>query len=514
MSIASTATATHDASETIVGGGPATVIHDQKIFNSETRLLAELGITPWLATDLVFPVRVFNTSIRYLDPSGQVVTIENPDLHHRNETLTGPGDPWVLGRVATEVGGFAIGGRLGVALPLGRTGEDPFLLGDMGIPHEHSQFGTGTFEPLVGFDVARVFGTTRVEAFALTIQSLYANGHGYEAGDRYAAGAAVASGFGTTRWRFRATFEGQHETAETWHGVVHTDEGNTGRTDLLGGIEATWRMTDDWHLGASVKVPLYTHVQGGQLDSSPYAGVSIGTQLRLFEGDKQGHDRHDRHAHETPGDWTGLDMREVSTDGSAVPLEPVTGKITVFDFWATWCGPCAVVDRELAEIVRRHPDEIAVRKINVVDVESPASRTYVREYTLPHVKVFGRDGKLLWEHSRPPLVLTSEIEKLVTGADTVAVVPGAVRIAIEVTDDGYRPEHVEIPRGVPVTLVFTRRSEKTCATDVHFVLPDGRRIDRDLPLNRAVEISIEVANAGSIRYACGMDMNHGTIDVK
>src|SRR5262249_40528021 len=158
---------------------------------------------PWFAAGLVLPVRVFSTSIRYLDPGGQPVVIENLDLHHRNETLTGPGDPWLLGRAATNLGSLVFGGRLGVALPLGRTEEDPFLLGDMGIPHEHSQFGSGTFEPLVGLDASLMVGTARVELFALTIQSLYANGHGYQAGDRYAGGAAVASALGTERWRLR-----------------------------------------------------------------------------------------------------------------------------------------------------------------------------------------------------------------------------------------------------------------------------------------------------------------------
>jgi len=517
MSIGSTATATHDATETIVGVGPSTVIHDQHIFNSETRLVAELGVTSWLAASLVFPVRVFDTSIRYLDPAGQPVMIENPYVHHHDETLAGPGDPWLMARFARVLGGFTLGARAGFTVPLGRTEEDPFVLGDMGIPHEHTQFGTGTIEPVLAIDASRTFGPVRVEAFALTVQSLYANGHGYQAGDRYAGGVAVASSLGTQHWRLRGTFEAQHETAETWHGIVHTDEGNTGRTDLLAGLEATWRVTDDWHLGASLKLPLYTHVQGGQLQSSVFVGLSVGTQLHLFEHDDE-HAHHHEHAAQPAADWSGLDMREVSTDGRVVPLEPVAGKITVFDFWATWCEPCGVLDHQLAELARRHPGDIAVRKIDVVDVDSPASQKLVRDYTLPHVKVFGRDGKLLWEHSAPPIALAAEIESLVTAPPATAPPPApshaARRIQIEVTDAGYQPARIEIRRGVPVTLVFTRKSQKTCATDVHFVLPDGRRIDETLPLDRPVSISIDVKRPGQITYACGMDMVHGTIDVR
>ena len=521
-SIASTADATHDATETLVGGSPAPVIHDQSIVNSESRLAAELGITSWFAAGLVVPFRVFHTSIRYLDPSGQQVAIENPYIHHHNETLVGLGDPWLLGRAATSLGGITLGVRFGVAIPLGRTEPDPFTLGDQGIAHEHSQFGSGALEPLLGVDAARTFSGVRIDAFALSIQSLYANGHGYQAGDRYAAGLGAASALTTKRFRFRVTLEGQHETAETWNGATHTDEGNTGRTDLLAGIEATWRINDDWHLGASAKLPVYTHVQGGQLDASAFVGLSLGMQVHLFEGDDDhdhdhddGHDHHDDPA-VAPGDWSGLDMLEVTKDGSAVALEPVLGKITVFDFWADWCKPCHVVDHELAEVVRRHPNDIAVRKVNVLDNDSPASVKYLGDYTLPHLKVFGRDGKLLWEHSAPPLVLTSEVEKLVTGATqpTMAPVPGARRIAIAVTDAGFEPQRIEIRHGEPVTLVFTRTSEKTCAVDVHFTLPDGSRIDEQLPLGTPVEIPFKLDRAGEVTYACGMNMNKGIIEAK
>jgi thiol-disulfide isomerase/thioredoxin len=428
-SIGSTAIASHDAIETVTGVGPMTVFHHQDILNTELRLSGELGVTSWLAIGAVVPLRIFKTSIRYADENGQTVTIDNPFIHHHNETLVGPGDPSIVARAATRAGGFTLAARLGLSFPLGRTEEDPFALGDIGQPHEHSQFGSGTFQPIAGVDVARTVGPVRLDAFALTVQSLYENGHGYQPGDRYAGGIGGASSFGTKRWRFRLTAEAQHETAERWSGVVHTDEGNIGRTDVLTGLETTFRLGDSWQASASLKVPVYTHVVGGQLDASVFIGVTVGTAIRLFEedeehghegeegghdhahGDEHGHD--DDHGHdEGPVDWTGLDKVDITNDGSAVPLEPVLGKITVFDFWATWCKPCGVVDRELAELARKHPSELAVRKVNVVDDESPASKKYVGAYTLPHIKVYGRDGKLLWEKSAPPLELTGAVEKL------------------------------------------------------------------------------------------------------
>jgi plastocyanin domain-containing protein len=83
-----------------------------------------------------------------------------------------------------------------------------------------------------------------------------------------------------------------------------------------------------------------------------------------------------------------------------------------------------------------------------------------------------------------------------------------------VTDDGYHPARIEIAHGEPITLVFTRTSAKTCATDVHVALPDGTRIDEQLPLGQAVEIPIRIAQPGEVVYTCGMNMNRGTIVVK
>jgi thiol-disulfide isomerase/thioredoxin len=514
ITIISKADARHDATETLVGGGPTTVIHDQTVANGETRLAGELGVNNWLAAGLILPFRLYNTSIRYLDPGGQQVQIENPFIHHHNETLTGVGDPWIYGRADMGRGGLRIGGRVGLTIPLGRTVPDPFVLGDMGLPHEHSQFGTGTIGAIAGVDVSGVVGGVHVDAGLLTIQTFYANGYGYQAGDRYGAVVGAASGLGTKQWRFRATVEGVKETAETWSGIVHTDDGNVGRVDVVAGAEATWLINDDWHVGVSIKVPAYTHIEGGQLDSLGFAGVSVGTHFHLFGEGAHTH-AHDDGPTASPGDWTGLDEADASPDGSAVALVPVPGKITVFDFWATWCKPCGVVDHELAEVARRHPNDLAVRKMNASDPDSPASQKYLGSATLPHLKVFGRDGKLLWERSAPPLELTSEVEKAIAGPRVRPPVdPDAPRVQIEVNDAGFAPARVEVEHGRPATLVFTRRSKTTCATDVHFRLSDGTRIDELLPLGQAVEIPLPAQPAGDIPYSCGMNMNHGTIVVK
>jgi thiol-disulfide isomerase/thioredoxin len=92
----------------------------------------------------------------------------------------------------------------------------------------------------------------------------------------------------------------------------------------------------------------------------------------------------------------GADVKTVSADGRAVgPLARlrVPDKYTVFDLYADWCGPCRLVDRHLREILATRSD-IALRRLNVVDFESPLAREMGRDFdTLPYVVVFSPSGE-------------------------------------------------------------------------------------------------------------------------
>jgi copper chaperone CopZ len=92
----------------------------------------------------------------------------------------------------------------------------------------------------------------------------------------------------------------------------------------------------------------------------------------------------------------GADVQWLSRDGSAVgplPKLRVATKYTVFDVYADWCGPCRSVDERLRDIVTARPD-VAVRKLNVVEFESPLGKELgSRLEALPYVIVFTPSGK-------------------------------------------------------------------------------------------------------------------------
>jgi plastocyanin domain-containing protein len=90
-----------------------------------------------------------------------------------------------------------------------------------------------------------------------------------------------------------------------------------------------------------------------------------------------------------------------------------------------------------------------------------------------------------------------------------AVPPGAVAIAV--TENGFEPAVVTVPRGKPVTLVVTRRTDKTCATEMVFD-PPGPRVE--LPLGKPVRIDLAAGVSDTLRYVCGMDMVRGMLVAK
>ena len=88
--------------------------------------------------------------------------------------------------------------------------------------------------------------------------------------------------------------------------------------------------------------------------------------------------------------------------------------------------------------------------------------------------------------------------------------PKPKRIEIAVIPEGFSPASVDVQAGVPIELVFTRKTDKTCATEV--VVP-SLKVKKALPLNEPVTIPI-TPQKDEIAFACGMNMFKGKLVVK
>jgi thiol-disulfide isomerase/thioredoxin len=61
-------------------------------------------------------------------------------------------------------------------------------------------------------------------------------------------------------------------------------------------------------------------------------------------------------------------------DGARIKLSELRDKVVVLDFWASWCGPCAMQAPILDRVARRYKDDVVVLGINVGEPASVAQR--------------------------------------------------------------------------------------------------------------------------------------------
>ena len=329
----------------------------------------------------------------------QPITLDYQNIHHRNETIVGFGDPQLLLHSGFKLFGLAIGARAGVSIPLGVVHEDPYKLGDEGLPHQHIQFGTGTWDPVLSLDASAGIGSFSLAGFIGLQAPLYEGPRGYRAGARSQGGLVLSRPFdGVT---VRLSTELLHEQPERWGGRVPSDDGNQGRTDLYLAPGVTWNFSGEWMVSADVRVRAWSHVVNAQLEMPVVLSVGLGRLFHLEDG-------FDEPA--KGGAASTADVIDVVQAGELAELKPAPGKWTVFDFWADWCEACKVLDARLRTLAASRPG-VALRRVNIVDFKSPIARRELPGVSLlPHLRIVGPSG-VVYEASGPADELLAEVER-------------------------------------------------------------------------------------------------------
>lgn len=124
------------------------------IFRVNLGLKYQLSAQWMLEANVPYEAKTQEATIEEINPVSHAereAILQNRDNHHRSETYAGPTDMDVL--LGYHVQGLLTAndffmGRIGTTIPLGKTEEDPWKLGDAGLEHLHIQFGTGTFNPI------------------------------------------------------------------------------------------------------------------------------------------------------------------------------------------------------------------------------------------------------------------------------------------------------------------------------------------------------------------------------
>lgn len=109
-------------------------------------------------------------------------------------------------------------------------------------------------------------------------------------------------------------------------------------------------------------------------------------------------------------------------------------------------------------------------------------------------------GLIIWWFFMKP---EGEVEaaKFNDGEQTVSIIASG----------GYKPNKIVLRKDIPAKLVFTRKDPSSCLEEV--ILPDFG-VQRKLPVNRELAITIKPEKSGRYTYSCGMHMFFGEIIVK
>jgi len=83
-------------------------------------------------------------------------------------------------------------------------------------------------------------------------------------------------------------------------------------------------------------------------------------------------------------------------------------------------------------------------------------------------------------------------------------------VSITADDKGFTPSSVKFKKGAPATLIFTRTTDDTCATEVVFPALD---IKKDLPKGTPVTINVPTDKEQKLTFQCGMGMYKSAVVV-
>lgn len=231
---------------------------------SEVVPTAAVGLAPGMGLELQAPLRLVRGRIRFEELAREPYTPVFPDYHHRNETRRGFSDAQATLHLAGQNAVWSYAGRVGMSVPIGSTEDNPFALGRLGLPHQHVQFGTGTWDPVLGLAAGRSIGGTAFELHLAGKFTFLENRHDYRAGNRTSAMLNASH-------RLKAGFNGTvglslvREEAEHWDGRLE-HEGNLGRTDLLGSVSIARMQLPLGVFGVGAQFPLMSRVNGEQFE--------------------------------------------------------------------------------------------------------------------------------------------------------------------------------------------------------------------------------------------------------
>ncbi len=187
-----------------------------------------------------YAIKNQDASIEEIEPTSprdRGAILANQNIHHRDETYRGFSDfSFLLShrRLGIWRDSDHLVALLGSSIPIGKTEENPFALGDAGLEHLHIQFGTGTFNPLAELH----YGTPLLGDFSLDASvrgqfPFYENNQTYRGPVELTLNAEVK--YHLLDWlAFHAAYLGFYQSYAHWDGEQDINSGLVLNAGLFG----------------------------------------------------------------------------------------------------------------------------------------------------------------------------------------------------------------------------------------------------------------------------------------
>ena len=109
--------------------------------------------------------------------------------------------------------------------------------------------------------------------------------------------------------------------------------------------------------------------------------------------------------------------------GARMQLSDLKGQAVILDFWASWCGPCAIQAPILERVARRYEKKgLVVLGVNVDDPVAIAQQFAARKgLTYPIVLDAGRDASVRYDVDKLPTMVVIDKEGKVAAYLTAIV---------------------------------------------------------------------------------------------
>src|SRR5215470_12024885 len=225
------------------------------------------------------------------------------------------------------------------------------------------------------------------------------------------------------------------------------------------------------------------------------------------------------------------DFKLDTLEGKPVSLAEFKNKVTLLNFWATWCGPCRAEIPDLVGLQNKYKDQLQIIGLVVDDDDQEAIRKFVEKFrinypvaiatdelrndyggipALPTSFVLDAEGRVVQKHEglRDPVLYEVELRSLLglpIGNVKVDTFEDTGQIFLKHADRATQLPGVDLSKLTPEqrNVALHKFNAESCTCPCGYTLAQCRVLDRDCAVSKEATAKIVAALAGVPREAAG-----------